>query len=101
MTYFNHNDFHEELEWRTKRERRTNLILVIVFLLILVFAGYVFWDRATEHGRFDGGTIVDKYRVQYGSPYVLVLKDGHYRELSVSNSEYLKYTVGDIYNAQE
>ena len=101
MAYFNHNDFQRELKERAKSQKRTDFIIGILLLLTLVFAGYVFWDRATEHGRFDGGVVVDKYRVQYGSPYVLVLKDGYYRELCVSNSEYLKYTVGDIYNAQE
>ena len=98
MNYFDTHLYQIKSE---ESYKRTEIILIILLLLALIFGGYVFWDRATEHIRFTGGTVVDKYRDKYGCPYVLVLKEDSYRGLDVTNGEYLKYDIGDIYSAQE
>ena len=77
-------------------------IFAAFLILSLVGLGFVVVDRLTENDRFSGGRIVDKYReTRYGTPYVTVLKNGEYRDLDISINNYLKYNIGDIYNAQE
>ena len=83
-------------------QRYIDKIIAAFLLLSLVGLGFVVADRLTENARFNGGTVVDKYREsRYGTPYVTVLKDSEYRNLDISIDDYLNYNIGDTYNAQE
>ena len=68
------------------------LIAIIFFLAITV--------NSCTSATFENGTVADKYRGRYGTPHLVIEKDGDYGTVNVTEEEYLEYDIGEIY-AQE
>ena len=71
---------------------------VVVLMLLIIFFG-VGVNSCTSH-EFENGIVADKYRGQYGTPRLVIEKDGDYGTVNVTEKEYLEYDIGEIY-AQE
>lgn len=69
------------------------VLLVIIFVLAIVVNSYT---SAT----FENGTIADKYRGRYGTPHLVIEKNGDYGDVKVTEEDYFEYDIGEIY-AQE
>lgn len=68
------------------------LIAIILFLAITV--------NSCTSATFENGTIVDKYRGRYGTPHLIIEKNGDYGDVEVTEEDYFEYDIGEIY-AQE
>lgn len=68
------------------------LLVIILFLAITV--------NSCTSITFKNGTVADKYREQYGAPHLVIEKDGDYGDINVTEEDYLKYDIGEVY-AQE
>ena len=71
---------------------------VVVLTLLIIFFGLGV-NSCTSH-EFENGIVADKYRGRYGTPHLVIEKDGDYGTVNVTEKEYLKYDIGEIY-AQE
>lgn len=68
------------------------LLVIILFLAIAV--------NSCTSATFENGTIADKYRGRYGTPHLIIEKNGDYGDVTVTEENYFKYDIGEIY-AQE
>lgn len=68
------------------------LIAIILFVAISV--------NSCTSAKFENGTIADKYRGRYGTPHLIIEKDGDYGDVKVTEEDYFEYDIGEIY-AQE
>lgn len=71
---------------------------VVVLTLLIIFFGLGV-NSCTSH-EFENGIVADKYRGRYGTPHLVIEKDGDYGTVNVTEKEYLEYDIGEIY-AQE
>ena len=69
------------------------VLLAIIFVLAMAVNSYT---SAT----FENGTIADKYRGRYGTPHLVIEKNGDYGDVKVTEEDYFEYDIGEIY-AQE
>ena len=79
----------------------TSLITVIVagVLLAIIFCLAIAVNSCTS-ATFENGTIADKYRGRYGTPHLVIEKNGNYGDVKVTEEDYFEYDIGEIY-AQE
>lgn len=68
------------------------LLVIILFLAIVV--------NSCTSTTFKNGTIADKYRGRYGTPHLVIEKNGDYGDVTVTEEDYFEYDIGEIY-AQE
>ena len=68
------------------------LIAIILFVAISV--------NSCTSAKFENGTIADKYRGRYGTPHLIIEKNGDYGDVKVTEEDYFEYDIGEIY-AQE
>ena len=68
------------------------LLVIILFLAIAV--------NSCTSATFKNGTIADKYRGRYGTPHLVIEKNGDYGDVTVTEEDYFEYDIGEIY-AQE
>ena len=68
------------------------LLVIILFLAIVV--------NSCTSATFKNGTIADKYRGRYGTPHLIIEKNGDYGDVTVTEEDYFEYDIGEIY-AQE
>ena len=79
----------------------TSLVIVIfagVLLAIICFLAIAV--NSCTSATFENGTIADKYRGRYGTPNLVIEKNGDYGDVKVTEEDYLEYDIGEIY-AQE
>lgn len=69
------------------------ILLVIIFSLAIV-------ANSCTSATFENGTIADKYRGRYGTPHLVIEKNGDYGDVKVTEEDYFEYDIGEIY-AQE
>lgn len=69
------------------------ILLVIILLLTLTL------NNCTS-ARFENGIVADKYRGRYGTPHLVIEKDGDYGDVTVTEEDYFEYDIGEVY-AQE
>ena len=79
----------------------TPLITVIVagVLLAIIFCLAIAVNSCTS-ATFENGTIADKYRGRYGTPHLVIEKNGDYGDVKVTEEDYFEYDIGEVY-AQE
>lgn len=68
------------------------LIAIILFVAISV--------NSCTSAKFENGTIADKYRGRYGTPHLIIEKNGDYGDVKVTEEDYFEYDIGEVY-AQE
>lgn len=71
----------------------TGVLLMIIFFLTIAV-------NSCTSATFENGTIADKYRGRYGTPHLVIEKNGDYGDVKVTEEDYFKYDIGEIY-AQE
>ena len=71
---------------------------VTVLTLLIIFFGLEV-NSCTSH-EFENGIVADKYRGRYGTPHLVIEKDGDYGTVNVTEEDYFEYDIGEIY-AQE
>lgn len=69
------------------------VLLVIIFFLAIAV-------NSCTSATFENGTIADKYRGRYGTPHLVIEKNGDYGDVKVTEEDYFEYDIGEIY-AQE
>lgn len=69
------------------------VLLVIIFFLAIVV-------NSCTSATFENGIIADKYRGRYGTPHLIIEKNGDYGDVTVTEEDYFEYDIGEIY-AQE
>ena len=67
-------------------------------MLLIIFFG-VGVNSCTSH-EFENGIVADKYRRRYGTPHLVIEKNGDYGDVTVTEEDYFEYDIGEIY-AQE
>ena len=79
----------------------TSLVTIIFagVLLVIIFFLAITVNSCTS-ATFENGTIADKYRGRYGTPHLVIEKNGDYGDVKVTEEDYLEYDIGEIY-AQE
>lgn len=82
-------------------DKDTSLIAVTIagVLLAIIFFLTIAVNSCTS-ATFENGTIADKYRGRYGTPHLVIEKNGDYGDVKVTEEDYLEYDIGEIY-AQE
>ena len=68
------------------------LLAIILFLAMVV--------NSCTSATFENGIIADKYRGRYGTPHLVIEKNGDYGDVKVTEEDYFEYDIGEIY-AQE
>lgn len=79
----------------------TSLITVViagVMLVIILFLEITV--NSCTSTTFKTGIVADKYRGRYGTPHLVIEKDGDYGDVKVTEEEYFEYNIGEVY-AQE
>ena len=71
----------------------TGVLLVIILFLVITVNG-------CTSITFKNGTVADKYRGRYGTPHLVIEKDGDYGDVKVTEEDYFEYDIGEVY-AQE
>ena len=71
----------------------TGVLLVIILFLVITVNG-------CTSITFKNGTVADKYRGRYGTPHLVIEKDGDYGDVKVTEENYFEYDIGEVY-AQE
>ena len=71
----------------------TGVLLMIIFFLTIAV-------NSCTSATFENGTIADKYRGRYGTPHLVIEKNGDYGDVKVTEEDYFEYDIGEIY-AQE
>lgn len=71
----------------------TGVLLMIIFFLTIAV-------NSCTSATFENGTIADKYRGRYGTPHLVIEKNGDYGDVTVTEEDYFEYDIGEIY-AQE
>ena len=69
------------------------VLLVIIFFLALTV-------NSCTSSMFENGIVADKYRGRYGTPHLVIEKNGDYGDVKVTEEDYFEYDIGEIY-AQE
>jgi len=79
----------------------TSLDAVIIagVLLVIIFFLAIAVNSCTS-ATFENGTVADKYRGRYGTPHLIIEKNGDYGDVTVTEEDYFEYDIGEIY-AQE
>lgn len=79
----------------------TSLVTVIFagVLLAIIFCLAIAVNSCTS-ATFENGTIADKYRGRYGTPHLVIEKNGDYGDVKVTEEDYFEYDIGEVY-AQE
>ena len=79
----------------------TSLVTVIIagVLIAIIFFLAIAVNSCTS-ATFENGIIADKYRGRYGTPHLIIEKNGDYGDVKVSEEDYFEYDIGEIY-AQE
>lgn len=79
----------------------TSLVTVIFVgvLLAIIFCLAIAVNSCTS-ATFENGTVADKYRGRYGTPHLVIEKNGDYGDVKVTEEDYFEYDIGEIY-AQE
>lgn len=82
-------------------DKVTSLVIVttIGVLLMIIFFLTIAVNSCTS-ATFENGTIADKYRGRYGTPHLVIEKNGDYGDVKVTEEDYFEYDIGEIY-AQE
>ena len=80
--------------YRDNVEKLIVLGVVALTLLIIFFGLGV--NSCTSH-EFENGIVADKYRGLYGTPHLVIERDGDYGTVNVTEEEYLEYDIGEIY----
>lgn len=79
----------------------TPLITVIVAVVLLaIICCLAIAVNSCTSATFENGTIADKYRGRYGTPHLVIEKNGDYGDVKVTEEDYFEYDIGEIY-AQE
>lgn len=68
------------------------MLVIILFLTITV--------NSCTSITFKNGIVADKYRGRYGTPHLVIEKDGDYGDVKVTEEDYFEYDIGEVY-AQE
>ena len=71
----------------------TGVLLVIILFLVITVNG-------CTSITFKNGTVADKCRGRYGTPHLVIEKDGDYGDVKVTEEDYFEYDIGEVY-AQE
>ena len=71
----------------------TGVLLVIILFLVITVNG-------CTSITFKNGTVAVKYRGRYGTPHLVIEKDGDYGDVKVTEEDYFEYDIGEVY-AQE
>ena len=69
-------------------------VLLVIFLFLTIAI------NSCTSATFENGTIADKYRGRYGTPHLVIEKNGDYGDVKVTEEDYFEYDIGEIY-AQE
>lgn len=82
---------------------RDNVEKFVVFGVTVLMLLIIFFDvgvnSCTSH-EFENGIVADKYRGRYGTPRLIIEKNGDYGDVTVTEEDYFEYDIGEIY-AQE
>lgn len=79
----------------------TSLVTVIfVGVLLAIILCLAIAVNSCTSATFENGTIADKYRGRYGTPHLVIEKNGDYGDVKVTEEDYFEYDIGEIY-AQE
>ena len=76
----------------------TSLVTVIVagILIAIIFFVAISVNSYTS-AKFENGTIADKYRGRYGTPHLIIEKNGDYGDVKVTEEDYFEYDIGEVY----
>ena len=75
-------------------------IVIIAIILLVIITLLAFMLNNCTSARFENGIVADKYRGRYGTPHLVIEKDGYYGDVAVTEEDYFEYDIGEVY-AQE
>ena len=75
------------------------VVLGVTALMVLIIFFGVGVNSCTSH-EFENGIVADKYRGRYGTPHLVIEKNGDYGDVTVTEEDYFEYDIGEVY-AQE
>lgn len=81
-----------------KETSRIAAIIAGVLLVFILFLSIIV--NSCTSATFENGIIADKYRGRYGTPHLVIEKNGDYGDVKVTEEDYSEYDIGEIY-AQE